>query len=764
MPEGPPVEPPSSARVPPAKPAAPPAKPKPPPPAKPKPPPPAAASKAAAPKPAATPAGDVPDLLGEEPPPTQEGWNDLVDLNKQDDFDIPITKPKPPPAEKAKPADTFPSRPPAARRPVEEDEALIQAREAAAAFVDNQYGRVRHEVTSVRRQWTPVLQNWWRELGPWRRHIWDLTVAALEWVASALMALVPLVARATKKAGQGAASGLTATRKRMKRPKKARPPKPKKEKKPKKAKAEKVEVAPAKVEPAAPKAKPEAPPKPAPQKERPKQTIEEVAESEFEEFAQSFATEDPVLDGFPSSAAAADSTIEEPAGPAPVIDDAWGRPPVPQADAIPWEAELPPVEPAVAKKKRKLPRVAVLPLLRRYWYAPLAIAATVAAVIFGPTVFQAVRGFTLPEVQAPSVPRVTIPRVSLRTPSFIETSVSRIGEMLSGPLLDESGQWVLVADVSVEAPLGPLTVGALTTALELDLQQARFFSVVPRERALVVRRREAGSASESLPVADALMLAQSQGYALVLETRLFRSEATDSATPVDSASIRVFNPAGDTLYGVAAQVEEDPVSTLAGLSRAVRRRLGEPEGDIAASREPLDFLSPSLDAIVAFHEARMYLFRGRYAQAAGAAERAVEADPTFGQAYQVMAQAQALRGWRTAARNALEQAWQFADGTTERERLRILADRHAWDGRREEAAVTYDQIFNLHRDDVGALKAQAIMQRAIGVRGLGSGNLRVAYTIDRYDWPPLDRMARYLGYGNRLPDVDSLIAAIDSGN
>jgi hypothetical protein len=61
---------------------------------------------------------------------------------------------------------------------------------------------------------------------------------------------------------------------------------------------------------------------------------------------------------------------------------------------------------------------------------------------------------------------------------------------------------------------------------------------------------------------------------------------------------------------------------------------------------------------------------------------------------------------------------------------------------------------------VGALKSQALVQRMIGVRGGGEGNLRVAYTIDPYDWPPLSRIARYIGYRGALPNVDSLVAAL----
>jgi len=129
-------------------------------------------------------------------------------------------------------------------------------------------------------------------------------------------------------------------------------------------------------------------------------------------------------------------------------------------------------------------------------------------------------------------------------------------------------------------------------------------------------------------------------------------------------------------------------------------------------------------------------------------------------AHRLLAEAYALNGQRRSARAALESAWRFSERLTERERLRILADRHAWDGRLEEAVLTYDDLFYNHRDDVGALKSQALLQRTIGVRGGGEGNLRVAYTIDPHDWPALSRIARYLGYGGRLPNVDSLVASL----
>ena len=560
-------------------------------------------------------------------------------------------------------------------------------------------------------------------------------------------------------------------------------------------------------------------------------------------------------------------------------------------------------------------------LLRRFWYAPVAVAVAALVFALGPRLLGTVGQLTgeLPEVSAPSLPRVnlpkvSVPKVSVKTPSFVETSVSRIGEMLSGPILDESGEWILVADFQVDAltppdvaatgessslpsdegseagvpmpaegeaastetdtsllqasvvpPPGPITLvdeagdsvpveregdpagndadqpamereslgesaelavrasvaqdssqrppdaedstrvvetpleqeqappptevteliqdsvtpsprpadsasdsgqtverptppslSGLTTALEMDLAQSNFFYVVPRERALTALRKTAGRASEGLSVQEALSLAESQGYAAVISGRLMRRDA------VDSLKVLVLNPAGDTLYGVVAEVSGglSYVETLAGLARAVRRRLGESEERIEASVPPTQFLTNSPAALSAYAEARGHLFAGRYAQALRMAREATSQDSTFALAHLTLAEAFAHGGVRTSARSALEIAWRFSPGVPERDRMRIDADRLAWDGRLSEAVVMYDELFQRFRDDVGALKSQAVLQRMIGARGGGEGNLRVAYSIDPHDWPRLSRISRYLGYGGPLPDVDSLIASL----
>ncbi len=733
-------------------------------------------------KPAATPRppppeakAEVPDFLAGGKPKADDEWTDFEEMAATGDFDIPITRPKPSQGKaEPKPADGTgaPGRKPT-RKPVEEDEALRQAREAAAAFVDTGIKNVRHEVTSVRKAWAPVLKRWWSDTQPILIDLGDRALAALLALGRALLALSKVMGVKAIAAGGRISEAQAGMRERRRARKSDRSA----------AKADRAALnadkAAAKASAKAGKAAESASLKADKAAEKATAKAARKAEKQARKAsakeAKQKAAEPPPWE---TDAASSELDWDQPGAPSQVEPDLLE----PSMSTSPFDTAQDDLigvrfaETGVEERRRfRLPTLkipALWPILRRFWYAPVALAVVGLAVVFGPRVVGMVGGLTedLGDVQAPSLPsvslpRVTVPKVTLRTPSFVETSVSRIAEMLSGPILDESGEWVLVADVDVADPGdGDPSSAAMTLALESDLAQARFFNTVPRERALIARTRRTGQRSANLNLDEALALAGAEGHALVIATWMSRGIGPDSM-PFDSVRIQVMSPAGDTLYGVAAQVEEESnrLETMAGLARAVRRRLGEPGDDIEASRSPLQFLTSSPGALDAYTEARRHMYAGRFTSATSSAQQAVSLDPTFALAYQLLSEAYALRDQRRNARSALETAWELSDGTTDRERYRILADRHALEGRLSDAAVTYDELFQLYRDDVGALKAQALVQRMIGVRGSGGGNLRVAYSIDPYDWPQLSRIARYLNYPGRLPDVDSLVASLDDG-
>lgn len=724
----------------------------------------------------------------------KEAWDEIVDIAATDDFEIdiepapavtPPPMPKPPdlgtaakkPADKQEPAKPKPTPPPRRRR-MEDDEALKQAREAAKEFHHTPQGFVRHEVTSVRKPWGPTLRKWWDDLAPARAKAAELGIALLQVLFTATVFALQLAGRGLKVLGLKTGASLTTLggrikdRRRRAAETRAQRAQLKSDQRAQRA-ADRDAQKGAKLadKEARQRAKREA-------KQAGKQAKKQAKRAEQQ--AKQAAPESPLeappepepapWDDHPVGAPWDEEPMPAPVKPQPSKTKAPTFEPREGAGASGFAAaaEVPLVEVTPARVKRK--RRPIGPILRRLRYVPVVLALLALGVYFGPGLIAWVGALTdelpseLPNVEAPSLPRVSLPRVTIRTPSFVETGVSRIAELFSGPLFEESGEWLLVADVEIVGPDGASAAAATDGAtavilgqlLEADLVQSRYVNVVPRERALIAKRRTGGSSSQTLPLDDALTLAGAADFAAVLASRVTRYEG------VDSVSLQVFNAAGDTLYGVAAEVsgESSTLETLTGLTRAVRRRLGESRDDVQASVPPRQALSTSASALDAYARGRLHYFAGRYAQAIAAARQALGRDSTFALAYRLLAEAQALNGQRTSARNSLEAAWRYNERLTERERLRLLADRHAWDGRHSEAALTYDDLFNRYRDDVGALKSQALLQRIIGVRGGGEGNLRIAYTIDPYDWPPLSRIARYLGYRGALPDIDALVADI----
>jgi len=186
--------------------------------------------------------------------------------------------------------------------------------------------------------------------------------------------------------------------------------------------------------------------------------------------------------------------------------------------------------------------------------------------------------------------------------------------------------------------------------------------------------------------------------------------------------------------------------------------LGEPEEDIEASVPILEFLSDDPEAVRLYAEAAEAFGAGRYREASRTARAATRQDSTFAVAYYLEARSLAAVGSRRQALAALQAAVEVRDHATERERLRILGDWLTLTGRASDAALTYDELFSRHRDDVGALRSQAVAQRLIGAPGEGMGNLRVAHAIDPHDWPSLASLAQFLGYRGPLPSQDSLRA------
>lgn len=356
-------------------------------------------------------------------------------------------------------------------------------------------------------------------------------------------------------------------------------------------------------------------------------------------------------------------------------------------------------------------------------------------------------GISLPKISVPKIsgPLVTLPSVSL--PAFVKGPVQKVDQLLSGSLIPPNSR-VLVADLADRLE-GDEQLGlTLALVLEAELARGSSFSVPRRERTLILAN--GGKVGDlALPVARALNLVKLTSSAAVISGELARHDS------VPSLELIVRDSIGDELHSLSIEIGDGgPLEAVGQAAARLAARLGEPGkagGDTLAS-----FLTRSLPAARAYSAARAHLYQSDYRRTMEAAKQAIAHDSAFAMAYRLLAEAYSLSGQRVLARQTLETAWKYRARLSERERLRLAADRDALAGRHTDAILGYDHLFTLFRDDASALKSQAILQEMVGVRGGGSGNLRVAYSIDPVDWPPLERIARFLGYRGRIPDFSGL--------
>jgi len=357
---------------------------------------------------------------------------------------------------------------------------------------------------------------------------------------------------------------------------------------------------------------------------------------------------------------------------------------------------------------------------------------------------------TVPELRVPSV---EVPDISIQFPAFVTVPIKRLDEILTGPLA-KPGDRVLVADFTGDGDSASDLGRVLSLVLEAELAPARRFTVLPRERALAAVPSQARGDAFALGVERAIALAPATASAAVVTGRY---EIADGAYSLD---LLILSPSGEEIYSIRSLgPEAGLLEAVIQNARRLSRRLGEPAEESAEPLLTAPALSTSLPALLAYSAARAQLWRGRYRATIASAAAATRHDTAFAAAHLLAAKSYALVGERWRAKQALESAWQDRGRLPERERLRLAADREVFAGRYANAIAGYDRLFGLYRDDVMALKSQAILQRMIGARGRGTGNLRVAYSIDPIDWPPLRQVARFLGYRGRLPSVEQLAEA-----
>jgi len=217
------------------------------------------------------------------------------------------------------------------------------------------------------------------------------------------------------------------------------------------------------------------------------------------------------------------------------------------------------------------------------------------------------------------------------------------------PELDwlQSGLWMgLVQDVYQDLFVTPLEVNDLR--VREPLRKAGF--ELPYGVPLALRRQLSEAAGAGHFLVGKIL--KQDGDTLVVRTLLYE---TRNAREVASRTYRGVDP-----FGMVDRMSVD-----------VRRDLGIPNWQIQESTDlPVaETLTDSPEAFRALSETRVAMFENRLADVRAAAQRAIEADPTFATAHSSDAAAALLMGDQAAARAGIAEALRHSYRLPERSRL-----------------------------------------------------------------------------------------------
>ncbi len=269
----------------------------------------------------------------------------------------------------------------------------------------------------------------------------------------------------------------------------------------------------------------------------------------------------------------------------------------------------------------------------------------------------------------------------------------------SPPVAFRQRDWVFITNF--ENLTGePLFNGTLEYALERELSNSQFVSVVPRERvqdALRLMKRPPDT-----PVDSALgreLCLRDGNIRVMLAGRIEKLGSTYllSGLLVDPASGTILHSASQQAVG-----QEAVLAAVQRLSDQIRSTLGEERPPIPEGRQPLEKVTtPSLRALQLYSQAMAFMYQQTGQQAAAELlEQALSLDPDFASAHILLAHAYSNLGQPRQAAPHYQKAFALADSTTDRERYFILGsyyDRFSWD--EEKAAQAYKVLVGLYPDD-----------------------------------------------------------------
>jgi DNA-binding winged helix-turn-helix (wHTH) protein/tetratricopeptide (TPR) repeat protein len=302
--------------------------------------------------------------------------------------------------------------------------------------------------------------------------------------------------------------------------------------------------------------------------------------------------------------------------------------------------------------------------------------------------------------------------------------------------------WIVIA--AFENRTGePILDGTVESALQRELSDSRFVSILPQERiqdALWLMRKDKHTVLEP-DVAREVAL-RDGNTALVLTGRVEKLGHTYllSASLVDPGS-------GMVRRGLSEEAADQDaiVAAVHRLAWHVRDTVGETETQIANENQELEkATTPSLRALQFYSKGIDFINHIDPEDWTAAQEmfnRAVQEDPEFASAHIYLAHCYSNVGKEKEATAHFEKAFELADRTTDRERYFILGSYYSFKGDSARAVDAYQVLVQLYPDDFWGVN-----NLAFELTGANRADDALPYIIRRAELRPNDLDTNYVAW------------------
>jgi class 3 adenylate cyclase/tetratricopeptide (TPR) repeat protein len=302
----------------------------------------------------------------------------------------------------------------------------------------------------------------------------------------------------------------------------------------------------------------------------------------------------------------------------------------------------------------------------------------------------------------------------------------------------------------------PVFDGTLRQGLSVQLEQSPFLSIISDQQVRQTLQMMGQKPDAKLTPEIARELCQRMGSAAVLDGSIAQigSQYLMTVKAVNCSS-------GESLASTEAQASDknQVLDALGRTASEIRNKLGESLITIHKFDVPIEqATTPSLEAFKAFTLARRAQMNGDERSSIALGKRAIELDPYFAGAYQILARSYSVANNSDLAIQNEKRAYELRNRVSEREKLSIEAE-YQLDvtGNLERAAEAYELLSATYSREPGSFFVLGMLSTRTGQYDKAIVQFRRALDLDPTKGAIYAALASAYQFANRREDARSAI-------